>query len=385
MNKKLQVFISSTFIDLQEERQAAVEAVLRAGHIPAGMELFTPADQSQKDTIERWIRESDVYLLILGGRYGAIEPVSKKSYTHWEYDLAGTLGIPRFSVVIKDRALDEKIKSMGAAALERENTQAYNDFKSTVLSRISHFFDDTKDIKLTILQALGDFKNDDNLSGWISGKEIENVNQLTKLVAELMDENKKLKSKLQSITQSNNAKEAQKTEKSYDDGDVPFEDRIDRILDTLEASRVNTKGYISWGVNEEDNEEGVKEESEEIRPKSIRIPPPPREFNPYFIFEEDGETYKELIILSILEDIEEVKPRLADIRVLLSDYKIIEAVPIKFVICLEGEHTELKERANLFLQKGLSIVSAIDPELFSIEIWDTNAVENFEDDLGLKF
>ena len=37
MERKLQVFISSTYIDLQDERQAAVQAVLNAGHIPAGM------------------------------------------------------------------------------------------------------------------------------------------------------------------------------------------------------------------------------------------------------------------------------------------------------------------------------------------------------------
>lgn len=41
MDKKLQVFISSTFTDMQEERQAAVEAILKCGHIPAGMELFS--------------------------------------------------------------------------------------------------------------------------------------------------------------------------------------------------------------------------------------------------------------------------------------------------------------------------------------------------------
>ena len=40
IKRKLQVFISSTYLDLKEERQAAVEAILGAGHIPAGMELF---------------------------------------------------------------------------------------------------------------------------------------------------------------------------------------------------------------------------------------------------------------------------------------------------------------------------------------------------------
>ncbi len=43
MDKKLQVFVSSTYRDLIDERQAAVQAILDAGHIPAGMELFKAA------------------------------------------------------------------------------------------------------------------------------------------------------------------------------------------------------------------------------------------------------------------------------------------------------------------------------------------------------
>jgi len=72
-DKKLQVFVSSTFTDLKEERQAAVEAILSSGNIPAGMELFSAGDESQMTVIKRWIDESDIYLLILGGRYGSLE------------------------------------------------------------------------------------------------------------------------------------------------------------------------------------------------------------------------------------------------------------------------------------------------------------------------
>lgn len=71
-DKKFQIFVSSTYTDLKEERQAAVEAILSAGHIPAGMELFSAGDESQMTVIKRWIDESDIYLLILGGRYGKL-------------------------------------------------------------------------------------------------------------------------------------------------------------------------------------------------------------------------------------------------------------------------------------------------------------------------
>ena len=73
MKKKLQVFISSTWTDMILERQAVVEAILEAGHIPAGMELFSADNKKQFEVIKKWIRDSDVFILILGGRYGSRE------------------------------------------------------------------------------------------------------------------------------------------------------------------------------------------------------------------------------------------------------------------------------------------------------------------------
>ena len=74
MHKKLQVFVSSTYTDMILERQNAVEAILECGHIPAGMELFAADNKKQFEVIKKWIRDSDVFILILGGRYGSIEP-----------------------------------------------------------------------------------------------------------------------------------------------------------------------------------------------------------------------------------------------------------------------------------------------------------------------
>jgi hypothetical protein len=38
--RKYQVFISSTFTDLIEERRSVTEVILGMGHVPVGMELF---------------------------------------------------------------------------------------------------------------------------------------------------------------------------------------------------------------------------------------------------------------------------------------------------------------------------------------------------------
>ncbi len=120
MKKKIQIFISSTYTDLIEERQAAVSAILKAGHIPAGMELFTAGDESQMETIKRWIDESDIFMLILGGRYGSVEPTTSLSYTELEYDYAVTSGKPFFAVVIDDKALEQKVKDRGRDVIENE-------------------------------------------------------------------------------------------------------------------------------------------------------------------------------------------------------------------------------------------------------------------------
>lgn len=44
IEKREQVFISSTFKDLVEERRAVIQTLLEADCIPAGMELFPASD-----------------------------------------------------------------------------------------------------------------------------------------------------------------------------------------------------------------------------------------------------------------------------------------------------------------------------------------------------
>ncbi|MEC0091795.1 DUF4062 domain-containing protein [Paenibacillus macquariensis] len=203
MKKKLQVFISSTYTDMIEERQTAVSAVLNSGHIPAGMELFKSGDQSQKETIKRWIDESDVYMLILGGRYGSIDEATGKSYTHWEYDYAGEIGKRRFAVVIDEARLIEKAK-VNPDYMERENYQKYNDFKREVLGNIIRSYEDLKDIKIVVMESLKDFESDDKLVGWVKADQISNVEDTLKENAKLLKENAKFKTENETLKERQN-------------------------------------------------------------------------------------------------------------------------------------------------------------------------------------
>jgi len=65
-NRKLQIFLSSTYEDLIDHRLTAIETILAAGHIPATMEQFTPGDEEAWEKIQRWIeREQGANRLIV--------------------------------------------------------------------------------------------------------------------------------------------------------------------------------------------------------------------------------------------------------------------------------------------------------------------------------
>ena len=174
MNKKLQIFVSSTYIDLIEERQVAVQAILDAGHIPAGMELFK-AGKSQMQTIRKWIDESDVYMLILGGRYGSIEEESGLSYTELEYRYALSKDMPVFAVVLEDSFLHIKAASKDKNTIfENDNINKYNTFKDFVKTKIVKFSNNIDQISSAIHSHLNHIISDSeyHLIGWVRNSNV---------------------------------------------------------------------------------------------------------------------------------------------------------------------------------------------------------------------
>ena len=91
--KRYQVFVSSTFTDLQAERQAILESILDLKQIPVGMEHFVAANEEQFNHIKKLIDETDYYVIIIGNRYGTIAE-DGVSYTEKEFDYAVSKGVP---------------------------------------------------------------------------------------------------------------------------------------------------------------------------------------------------------------------------------------------------------------------------------------------------
>lgn len=101
MERKYQVFVSSTYEDLRKERQEVIHALLELDCIPSGMELFPAADEDQWSLITGVIDQCDYYLLILGGRYGSTG-ADGVGYTEMEYQYALEMGKPIIAFLHKE-------------------------------------------------------------------------------------------------------------------------------------------------------------------------------------------------------------------------------------------------------------------------------------------
>ncbi len=228
--KKLQVFISSTYRDLKDERQAAVAAILKAGHIPAGMELFTAGDASQWDVITKWIDESDIYMLIVGGRYGSLHPKQKISYTELEYDYAIQKKKPHFAVVIAESELEARVKRHGPETIEQDEPGKLEAFRAKVLTKMSAFFTDTKDIRLAVHETIPDLDRRHAPKGWVSGAELVDNRFLVDEVSRLTKENNRLQEELNTATE--------KIKKSKQN---PIDADYEELTNTLSLIQLNTK------------------------------------------------------------------------------------------------------------------------------------------------
>jgi hypothetical protein len=203
------------------------------------MELFTSGDQSQMAVIRKWIDESDVYMLILGGRYGSIEPESGLSYTELEYDYAVSTSKPLFAVALKDGAIDERVKASGLAVAEIDNPALLKSFKAKVLSNLAAFFVDERDVKLAVFETLPNYAANRNLVGWVRGDNIIDSAPFREQNERLALENERLRAQL--------AAAQQKVERARD----PEEERIRDLMETLESiALVVPVNLLSLGAEE---------------------------------------------------------------------------------------------------------------------------------------
>ena len=100
-NEVLKVFISSTS-DMKEYRDVIRERVFALGMYPDMYEMWGQDNDYPRDMCCKHVLESDIFICILGSKYGFVEPIWDKSMTEIEYRIATNAGIPILVYIKKD-------------------------------------------------------------------------------------------------------------------------------------------------------------------------------------------------------------------------------------------------------------------------------------------
>lgn len=198
MAKKFQVFVSSTYNDLIEERQDALKSILDLGHIPSGMEGFFAIDQEQLKYIKKIIDECDYYVLIIAGRYGSVDR-DGISYTEREYDYAASKGIAVLAFV------HDKIDTLPSSKVDTGvQAERLTSFKEKVATgRLVRFWNQRENLKsdviVSLVKAIGEMPG----IGWVRGNVVASevilaqLNAVRNEVDALRTENDALKEGMQ--------------------------------------------------------------------------------------------------------------------------------------------------------------------------------------------
>ena len=167
MERKHQVFLSSTYEDLQKERQEVIHVLLELDCIPSGMELLPAADDDQWSLIKGVIDDCDYYIVIIAGRYGSIGP-DEVSYTEMEYRYAVETDKP---VVAFLHGKPGSIPSENTETTE-EGRAKLQAFRELVKQKMCKNWNSPHELGSVVARSLVQLKKKHPGVGWVRGDQI---------------------------------------------------------------------------------------------------------------------------------------------------------------------------------------------------------------------
>lgn len=182
VKKKYQVFVSSTYSDLKEERAAVMQCLLEMNCIPVGMEQFPASNMNQMDYIRMMLDDCDYYILILAGRYGSLD-TDGIGFTEKEFDYAISNKIPVMSFVVDDvgRLVSSKCELTDNGRIK------LTEFRSKVCNgKLVKFYSDIGSLKAAVAVALNRCIQDFPAVGWVRGNASESPNKEDDLNSRVM-------------------------------------------------------------------------------------------------------------------------------------------------------------------------------------------------------
>ena len=162
MQKRYQVFLSSTFRDLESERLEVMRALLELDCFPCGMEYFPASNDDQWSFIKELIDQCDYYVVVVAGRYGSVNAAGI-SFTEREYRYALEKGIPVLGFVHADPAQIPQ----GKSELDPEGQKRLNEFRTLVQTRLCKEWTTATDLGAVVSRSLTQLMKRSPRPGWV--------------------------------------------------------------------------------------------------------------------------------------------------------------------------------------------------------------------------
>lgn len=189
MDKRYQVFISSTYADLKDERSKVIQTIMEMDCIPAGMEIFPALDEDQFNFIKKVIDDCDYYIVIIGGRYGSLS-ADGLSYTEKEFDYAVQKNIKVIALLHEH---PEKIPIEKSDINPELRIKLENFRQKASTGRLVKFWNKPEDLSGLVALSLSKTIKTYPATGWVRANTIGSAEILAEL-NELRKENSKLQS-----------------------------------------------------------------------------------------------------------------------------------------------------------------------------------------------
>jgi Domain of unknown function (DUF4062) len=151
----LKVFLSSTFLDLPEERQAVLQALQKKQASTRAMEYFLATATTPRETALEELRKCDVTILVIGFRAGSLLPDdSGSTYTSVEYAESLRLGRDLLVFVKLKEEPGQRIPSWHNEEQDPHKRAALDDFKTRASEKSTPAYFTTPD-RLALEVILG--------------------------------------------------------------------------------------------------------------------------------------------------------------------------------------------------------------------------------------
>jgi hypothetical protein len=177
MSKRYQIFVSSTYTDLRDERAKVIQALMEMDCIPSAMELFPAADEEQWQFIKKLIDDCDYYVLIIGGRYGSLASEGL-SYTEKEYDYAVSRGL-KVIALVHGTSHSIPASESNPSPEETEKLAAFR--RKVCTGRIVKFWQKSTDLPGIVAVSLNRTIQDHPAIGWVRDGAVANYGIRQKL------------------------------------------------------------------------------------------------------------------------------------------------------------------------------------------------------------